>query len=47
MDATTIQLALAEKIKLSDTATMLADFDLNSDVSIMDATLVQIYLVQG
>lgn len=47
MDVTNIQLALVEKIKLSETAQALSDFGLDSTVSILDATLVQIYLVQG
>ena len=44
LDSTQMQRALVGKTELSETGTMLADFDLNSVNSIMDATLVQVYL---
>ncbi len=47
LDATTIQLALAGKTELSDTASDLSDFDLDLTTSIMDATNVQVYLASG
>ncbi len=46
MDATTIQLALAEKTELDDVSTDLADYNLSGVTSITDATDVQIYLAQ-
>ncbi len=47
LDATTIQLALAGKTELSDTASDISDFDLDQTTSIMDATNVQVYLASG
>ena len=46
MDATRIQLALAEKTELNKTGKALADYDLDGDASIMDASCIQTYLVQ-
>ncbi len=46
VDATMIQMALAEKTELDDVHSNLADFNLDSNNSVMDATLVQTYLVQ-
>ena len=46
IDATMIQMALAEKVELSDVNSDLSDFNLDGNKSITDATLVQTYLVQ-
>ena len=44
MDATTIQLYLANKIVEPDISLEMADCDLSDDVNIMDATRIQLYL---
>ena len=44
MDATTIQLYLANKIVELDISLEMADCDLSDDVNIMDATRIQLYL---
>lgn len=46
MDVTLIQMALAQKKQLTDTAEKLADFNLDGTTSINDATGVQIYIAQ-
>ena len=46
MDATSIQLHLAQRITLDDTQIKCADVDGSTDVSIMDATLIQLHLAQ-
>ena len=45
-DATTLQLALAEKDTLSDTGEALSDFNFDGVSSIMDATLTQYYIAR-
>ena len=47
LDATTIQLALAEKTELSEVAADLADYDLDGATSVLDATKIQIYLANS
>ena len=44
MDATTTQLYLAKSIALTDDAKLGADVDVNSDINIIDTTLIQLYL---
>lgn len=46
VDATLMQMALAEKVELNDVSNDLADFNLDGNNSISDATFVQTYLVQ-
>lgn len=46
VDATLMQMALAEKVELNDVSNDLSDFNLDGNKSITDATLVQTYLVQ-
>jgi hypothetical protein len=46
MDATMIQLDLAQLIKLSDEQFYRADVDADSYLTILDATSIQLYLVQ-
>lgn len=47
LDATTIQLALVEKIELDNTQSALADYDLDEETSILDVTSIQTYLVNN
>ena len=46
MDATMIQQKLAQIIKLSDEQFYKADVDADSYLTILDATSIQLYLVQ-
>lgn len=47
LDATILQCAIARKVKLSDVATSLADYDMSRVISISDATAIQYALVSG
>ncbi|MBQ8539314.1 MAG: type I pullulanase [Ruminococcus sp.] len=46
LDATEIQLALAELIEFTDEQKVMADYDFNGEVNVMDVTLLQMYLAK-
>ncbi len=46
IDATSIQLHIAELKALSETSLLCADVDINGDVNILDASMIQRYLAQ-